>query len=95
MTIITGTEVPEQEETMLQPNQTVYYVPSSACHHLLACANQTADRICGIGDLDCHIFHPAADDLRGILGVIGSGEAQQAAHQAIALTGHANDGIAG
>jgi hypothetical protein len=25
---ITGTEVPEQEETMLQPNQTVYYTSS-------------------------------------------------------------------
>ena len=28
MPIITGTEVPEQEETMLQPNQTVYYTSS-------------------------------------------------------------------
>ena len=28
MTRITGTEVPEQEETMLQPNQAVYYTSS-------------------------------------------------------------------
>ena len=28
MTILTGTEVPEQEETMLQSNQTVYYTSS-------------------------------------------------------------------
>ena len=28
MTILTGTEVPEQEETMLQPNQPVYYTSS-------------------------------------------------------------------
>ena len=28
MTILTGTEVPEQEETMLQPNQAVYYTSS-------------------------------------------------------------------
>ena len=63
----------------------------AAHHHLLACANQTANRICGIGDLDHHIFHPAADDLRRNLGIIGSRKAQQTANQTVTGAGCPDD----
>ena len=63
----------------------------AAHHHLLASAYQAADGIGGCGDLKRHVLHPAADDLRGVLGVIGSGEAQQTASQTVTGAGCPDD----